>query len=74
MKTIAETKVKFDSEYFEELLTEKNISVYKAAKTIGTSHKVVCNWCNELFVPSGEMLYKLSVLLDVAMEDLLKEV
>ena len=50
------------------------LNKHQVARTIGTSYKVIWNWCHNLYAPSLDLLYKASLLLEVPMEDLLREV
>lgn len=74
MKDIKNIKLTLNVEYFEELLKMYKLNKHQVARTIGTSYKVIWNWCHNLYAPSLELLYKVSLLLEVPMEDLLREV
>lgn len=74
MKSIGNIKVVFDNKYLKELMIINNISQGKLAHMIGSDRPLVNRWINGIHQPSNEMLYKIALVLDVPMEDLLKEI
>ena len=58
----------------QDLLEKKNMSIYRLAKTSGVPYATVNDICNgkaRLEKCSAETVYRLSLALDISMEDLL---
>ena len=74
MKSLVETKVVFDKEYFNELRKEKNMKINKLSLLTGICIDRISKYKNGHSTPSAYSLYKIALVLDTTMEDLLKEV
>jgi DNA-binding Xre family transcriptional regulator len=67
--------VVFDREYFKEMLKEKKLHQYELADLIGASNCAISNLATgELERINGVFLYKMAIIFDCQMEDLVKEI
>ena len=74
MRDLSEIKVEFDIDYFKFLKKEKGFTCKNLAELTGIHLSTILNYSNGNRVPVAESLYKLAIVLDVTIEDLLKEV
>lgn len=75
MRDLTTIKVVFDSEYFHELRKEKKLKIRDLAHLTGLNERTL-HRCSSGVTDnfSSETVYKLAIVLDVLVEDLLKEV
>lgn len=74
MKAIESVDVAFDTEYFKCLMKEKKLTCKRLAEITGIHVSTILNYSNGHRVPVSGALYRIALVLDVAMEDLLKEI
>lgn len=56
----------------KEIRQKKNISAYQLSKELGISKSAVSQWENNKTVPSLENLIKISQILNVSIDELIK--
>lgn len=71
---IKNIKVKVDREYIKELLESNNMTQRALAEAIGVSEALISHYINNRAEPSLTVIYRMAMLFNVDIEDLLKEV
>ena len=59
------------ADIFSKLLQERNITAYKLAKDLGLSNGMLSGWKKQEYMPSADMLMKLSDYFNVSVDYLL---
>jgi transcriptional regulator with XRE-family HTH domain len=74
MKDITQVDVVFDSDFFRKTLKEKKMKKVDVSRLTGIEPSTLKHYESGSYKPSAEKLYRIAVVLDCLMEDLMKEV